>query len=488
MKQTLLQKYKAVMPEGAGAIFSIQIFATLSYSVFFSTLILYATNGMHLNDALAASVTGAFLALNYFLHLLGGSIGGRLMSYRSLFCIGICMLALGCVIFSFPTLPCFYWGLTIFLSGSGLMSTSINCMVTQLFEPEDKRRETAFLWIYSGMNVGFFTGFMISGYFHLQHLYQPLFLLSAVSNVVALGLMFYYWKLLKDRNTTFIDLPNKQKILLRSIGISLIVAMILIIRSLFEAPSLSNHFISAIGVGMFALIFGLSLKQSQPEAKRKMWAYIILSLSSIVFWALYLQAPMGLNLFIERNVDRNYLGILLAPQWVQNINTVIIIIGAPLLGVLFTSLRKRGTNISIPIQFCLALLLIGLGFIVLPIGIHFANATTGLVNFNWVLCSYILQSLGELFISPIGYAMVGELAPFRLRGLMMGMWMMLTGLAAVLSSHFTKLALMNDSLNPVITNPGFSHTFITLGLSAIGVSVLLLTLVPFLRRLITSRS
>src|SRR5438045_7098165 len=90
-KKTFLQKYKDIMPKGAGALFLIQIFATLSFSVLYSTLILYATKGLHMNDTLATSITGSFIALNYFLHLLGGYVGGRYLSYRSLFSLGMAL-------------------------------------------------------------------------------------------------------------------------------------------------------------------------------------------------------------------------------------------------------------------------------------------------------------------------------------------------------------------------------------------------------------
>src|SRR5690606_26086096 len=104
---------------------------------------------------------------------------------------------------------------------------------------------------------------------------------------------------------------------------------------------------------------------------------------------------------------------------------------------------------------------------ILPVGISLADAQ-GFTSFHWILVSYLLQSVGELFISPIGYAMVGQLAPLRLRGLMMGIWMMITGVAAILSDHFSKLALGgSESISPLATNASYSHTFGLLGWSAI---------------------
>ena len=212
-KQSFFQKFTDAMQTATGALFFIQIFSTLSFSVLYSTLILYATKGLHMNDTLATSITGSFIALNYFLHLLGGYIGGRYLSYRSLFGLGMLLQILGCILISVPDSNYLLWGLATFLGGSGLNVTCINCMVTQLFEPDDKRRETTFLWNYSGMNIGFFIGFFIGGYFHLQQTYRELFLLSAFGNLIAFVLTLYSWKLLKDRDTPFLDIINLKKYL-----------------------------------------------------------------------------------------------------------------------------------------------------------------------------------------------------------------------------------------------------------------------------------
>lgn len=483
MKKSFYAKYKDVMPTGAGALFLIQIFSTLSFSVLYSTLILYATKWLHMSDTLATSITGSFVALNYFLHLLGGYVGGRYLSYRSLFGIGMLLQVLGCILISVPDMNFLLWGLSAFLGGSGLNVTCINCMVTQLFEPDDKRRESAFLWNYSGMNVGFFVGFAIGGYFHLHQAYKELFILSALGNFIAFMLTVYNWKILRDRDTAFIETPKNNQQNLRLIGFAIIIALFFSLRVLLQHTDLCNQLILIIGAAMLVLITFLTLQQDTAIERKKMWAYIILAISSVTFWTLYQLAPMGLNLFLDRNVDRHIFGMLIAPQWVQNINTIVIIFGGPILSVFFTHLRERGININIPLQFSFALLLIGIAFAILPLGIRFADAQ-GYVDFSWIFACYVLQSVGELFISPIGYAMVGQLAPLRLRGLMMGMWMMISGIAAILSDHFSKVALgTTDSTDPLLTNPSYSQTFGMLGTTAIVIGILLFLAIPFVTRL-----
>jgi POT family proton-dependent oligopeptide transporter len=173
-----------------------------------------------------------------------------------------------------------------------------------------------------------------------------------------------------------------------------------------------------------------------PGERNKMWAYLILSLGSLVFWALYQMAPSGLQVFAVHNVDRHVWGIEVAPQWIQNINTVVIVVGGPTMAALFGRLRARGWKIDVPKQFAAALILMGMGFLALPVGIHFAD-DRGLVGFAWLFISYVFQSIGELLISPVGYAMIGKLAPRRYQGIMMGSWMLITGLASLFAGDFS---------------------------------------------------
>jgi POT family proton-dependent oligopeptide transporter len=194
-------------------------------------------------------------------------------------------------------------------------------------------------------------------------------------------------------------------------------------------------------------------------------------------------APSGLQLFAVNNVDRNVWGIEIAPQWIQNINTVVIVLGGPIMSALFVRLRARGWNIDIPKQFSLALLLMGLGFLALPAGIALTTER-GMVAFSWLFASYILQSIGELLISPIGYAMIGKLAPHRYQGVMMGSWMLVTGLASLFAGDFSGMIPEPGNAGPVTTNPVYAHLFAELGSGSLAVGVVLVLLIPFLRKLI----
>jgi POT family proton-dependent oligopeptide transporter len=203
-----------------------------------------------------------------------------------------------------------------------------------------------------------------------------------------------------------------------------------------------------------------------------------------VFWALYQMAPSGLQLFAVNNVNRHVWGIEVAPQWIQNINTVVIVVGGPLMSALFARLRARGWKIDVPRQFAVSLILMGLGFLALPAGIAFADGN-GMSAFSWLFVSYVFQSIGELLISPVGYAMIGKLAPRQHQGVMMGAWMLVTGLASVFAGDFSGLVPEPSEGSAVTTNPIYSKLFIELGCGSLVIGVVLVLLIPFLRRLIT---
>ena len=469
------------------ALFVIQIFSTLSFSVLYSTLVLFTTKGLHLRTDTAIAITGSFVAFNYFLHLLGGYIGGRFLSYRLLFSISMLFQTAGCLILSMLSLESLYWGLAIFLTGCGLNVTCVNCMLTQLFESHDKNRETAFLWNYSGMNIGFLIGFSMSGIFQMYENYSALFLFAGVSNVISLLITLCNWKYLKDIGTHLSHTVASKQFRLGIMGIVMLLVLSLSLRWLINHSEFSNEFIIILGIVMFLIIAGIAFQQRLKVAGKKIWAYFILCLASLVFWTLYQMAPMGLTLFVLHNVDRTVMGFTVPPQWLLNINTIIIIVAGPSLAYLCKKLRDKGFIIRIPIQFAMALILIGIGFTLLPVGIHFADSR-GVSGFSWVIVSYILQSLGEILISPIGYAMIGQLIPVKLQGLMMGTWLMVIGVSATLSNYFSQLGFAKTKFsNPLETNPIFSETFNFLGWSAIIAGGVLFILAPFLKRLIQEK-
>src|ERR1051325_4689951 len=484
--QFLKRRFSAA-PEGTAALFFIQIFSTLGFAVLYSTLVLYATKHLQLGVQEATALMGVFGAFNYGLHLFGGYLGGRFLSNRNLFVGGMALQVAGCACISTGTLAMFYVGLALFLTGSGLNVTCINMMLTQRFTPEDPRREGAFLWNYAGMNVGFFVGFSVAGHFQATESYSSLFIFATLGNFMAIILAFSNWKTLTDRNTSLLDAtPNqfRQRLL---VGIAIVIGLVPVVWFMLQRPGGTEKILKTICAGVALMLIYLTVRHSDRREKRNMTAYLILTIGSLMFWSLYQMAPNGLMLFAVNNVNLVIGPITIQPQWIQNINTVCIVLGGPVLAALFTRMRERGWKIDIPQQFAASLLLMAAAFLILPLGIKLAGGD-GKSAFVWLFASYVLQSVGELLISPIGYAMIGKLAPREYQGVMMGSWMLWTGLASLFAGDFSGMIPEPTGTTAAATNAGYAKLFAELGAGSLVVGVILLLLIPFLRKLITDKA
>jgi POT family proton-dependent oligopeptide transporter len=477
----------AAAPEGTAALFFIQIFSTLGFAVLYSTLVLYATRHLQFPVKLATALMGVFGAFNYGLHLFGGYLGGRFLSNRNLFVWGMALQVIGCACIAVGSAAMFYIGLASFLTGSGLNVTCINMMLTQRFTPEDPRREGAFLWNYAGMNVGFFVGFSVAGYFQGTESYSSLFIFATVGNFMAIILALFNWKTLADRNTPLLDATRKQFQVRHLAGIAIVIGTIPIVWFMLQRPGGTETLIKGICGAVALMLIYLTLRHPDRREKRNMTAYLILTIGSLMFWSLYQMAPSGLTLFAVHNVDLMIGSVEIQPQWIQNINTVVIAVGGPLLASFFPLMRARGWKIDIPKQFATSLILMALGFLILPLGIKLAGID-GRSAFVWLFMSYVLQSVGELLISPIGYAMIGKLAPRQYQGIMMGSWMLVTGLASLFAGDFSGMVPEPSGTTAIATNPEYVKLFAALGLGSLVVGVALVVLIPFLRRLITDKA
>src|SRR5437868_15076854 len=150
-------------------------------------------------------------------------------------------------------------------------------------------------------------------------------------------------------------------------------------------------------------------------------------------------------------------------------------------------MRAREWRIDIPKQFAASLLLMAVAFLILPLGIKLAGMD-GKSAFVWLFVSYVLQSIGELLIMPIGYAMIGKLAPKQYQGVMMGSWMLVTGLASLFACYVSGMIPEPTGTTAIATNPGYAKLFAELGAGSLAVGIVLGVLIPFLRKLITDKA
>ena len=268
--------------KGARALYFTQIFSNLSYCIIYSTLVLYGTETLKLSPILMTALMGSYVAFNYGLHFLGGYMGGRYISNRWLCVIGISFHAIACFIIAGTTYTTMMIGLSFFLAGSGLNTTCLNSMVTQLFDdPDDPRRERAFLYNYSGMMMGFLFGYTVSGYFQFTHSYGILFFIGGITSSIAVLFILIYWRYLYDKGTIFVALSRskKKKTMLKTYGILIIIIIALIF--LLHYSQLSNLILIFCAASLIIITIFIVSRQKAARDKRRMFVFLLFLIETL---------------------------------------------------------------------------------------------------------------------------------------------------------------------------------------------------------------
>ena len=205
------------------------------------------------------------------------------------------------------------------------------------------------------------------------------------------------------------------------------------------------------------------------------------------FWALYNQTFSSLTLFADRNMQQTFLGFGVNAEAMQFFNPLYIIILSPLISGLWVALSRNGLNPSIPTKFSLGVLFLGLGFLILPLGIHFFP-NQGTVSAWWLVISYFLQTIGELLLSPVGLSMITLLVPKRLVGMMMGVWFFAQAASFAFGGSIANMAAIPNNLTKLQSLAVYNHAFLLFGMISIGLVIVSFALVPFLKKLINQPS
>jgi len=368
-------------PRGLSTLFFTEMWERFSYYGMRGFLILYMVKALGFTDQHAGSVYGNYVGSVWLAAIGGGIIADRwLGQYRSVLVGGI-IIALGHFTLAFHPLPFFYAGLSLIVVGTGMLKPNVSALVGALYEDGDQRRDAGFSIFYMGINLGALIGPLVAGKIAEGIDWHLGFACAGVG--MTLGLIVYV--LLRRRlDPAIARLATRPKPVTVAAG---------------AAPSAPPAFTAG-------------------DWKRIAAIVVFFAFASL-FWGAYEQAGSTLNLFADRYVHLEAFGIKLYASWFVSVQAAFVIMLSPVFAWLWIKLGPRQP--SSPAKFALALLLMGLAFLILiPAG---AIAQTGVkVSPLWLVGLYFIEELGEVCLYPVGLSVVTKLAPKRILGLMMGVF------------------------------------------------------------------
>jgi POT family proton-dependent oligopeptide transporter len=386
--------------------------------------------------------------------------------------------------------------LSLISMGNGFFKPNISTIVGTLYEQGDRRRDSGFTIFYMGINLG-----SVLGQFFCPVLADLIGWWAGLS-LAGVGMLISYCLIQFDggRLTGYGERPQhapNKDVIIYICALLAVPVFIFLFSNLMNAaePEPGSGFIGYLAslplmgkllfgtfvVSVPAILIWSYAKGSRTEAQM-MTAAMVLIVFNVFFWTLFEQAGSSLTLFADRNTDRSVFGLftMSAPQ-TQQFNPFCIVIFAPVMSALWTFLAKRGLEPSIPIKFAIALAGVGAGFLFLVWGSTFAGAENNWqVGLWWLGGLYLLHSLAELCISPVGLSMITKLSIARVVGLMMGVWFLSISVAQYFAGIVAQFASV-ETVGGQVTNlkvslDTYTATFTTIAWIAIGAGVVLFLL------------
>jgi POT family proton-dependent oligopeptide transporter len=449
-------------PKGLYFLFFTEMWERFSYYGMRAIFILFMTKILLLKDNDASEIYGSYTGLVYLTPLLGGYLCDKYLGNRRSIIVGGILMALGQFLMFMSAsigqegVSVMWMALTAIIIGNGFFKPNISTMVGQLYPKGDRRIDSAFTIFYMGINLGAFFSPLVCGSMDFKYG----FLMACIGMVVSLiSFVLFQKKYLVSEEGKEIGLPVKKLDLVSSlmiVGSIGIIFFMLNFKQMFKTDTdIIGYFIYGAMILMPLII--LTDKSLTTLERNRIIVIFILAFFVIFFWGAFEQAGASLTLFADRQTDRHVLGWEMPASYFQSVNPLAVILLAPVLSMVWGFLYTRKLEPSSPKKMALGLALVALGYVVIAIAVK-GLGMSDKVSMWWLIGLYIIHSIGELCLSPIGLSMVSKLAPLRLSSLLMGTWFLANAAANKFAG--TLSALIPPTPDPASTEPVVYPSFV----------------------------
>ncbi len=489
-------------PRGLFYLFFAELWERFSFYGMRSLLVLYMTKELVFSDTMSFGVYAAYMSLVYLTPLIGGMIAERLLGYRKAVLLGGTFIASGHFLLCIEQPLFFYTSLSLIIIGCGFFKPNISSLVGSLYQKEDIRRDAGFTIFYMGINVGSSSAPLLCAWVASVYGWHYGFSLAGIGMLT--GLMFFYRGIKTQVFGQQGLIPDKEKYNKTTIGIR--NGQLVTVLAILSVPVVAlliyynhcQHYLVWIASIIIVVLLAYIYSTVNTQEKKRLLVVVYFTLLYLLFTAVFEQGGSSLTLFADRNV--NLVGLDAAGT--NSINGAFIVLLAVPLSALWTLLERKKSNPSSPFKLGAGLLLLGLGFVVFALGARRADelAKTPML---YLILGYFIQTVGELFLSPIGLSKMTELSPPKYISFILGVWFLgayygqffagkIAGLTTVtpgktslLASGWPgKVAAFISGLTPEISNTmgsGFQQLYAYVSVYAVfGVAAMLMGLIAIL--------
>jgi POT family proton-dependent oligopeptide transporter len=446
-------------PAGLSTLFFTEMWERFSYYGIRPLLVLFMTaalidGGFGFERTEASAIVGIYAACVYLASLPGGWIADRWLGLRRSISWGAVLIALGHLSIALSSVlaqRAFFAGLILIVMGTGLLKPNISAIVGDLYPEGGARRDAGFSIFYMGINVGALIAPLITGLLGERVGWHYGFGAAGVG--MLLGLVTYRMRAPATLGPLGMEpsgSPDEQRrvrtITFAGVGLIAVVVALAMAGVFTINPVAVGQRMRDVMLAMALVYFGYLFLFAGLDSgeKKRIAVIVVLFIFATIFWSAFEQAPTSLNLFAADFTDRVIFGWEVPILWLQSVNSLFVITLAPVFAALWVTMARRNMDLSSPAKFAFGLFFAGLGFLLMVAAANrvISAGEAARVSMLWLSGSYLLQTLGELSLSPVGLSSMTKLAPRRFVGQMMGVWFMASALGNLIAG------LVGGHVNP----------------------------------------
>lgn len=478
-------------PKGLYLLFVTEMWERFSYYGMRALFMLYMVQALLFDKEMASQVYGSYTGLVYLTPLIGGYIADRYWGNRRSIVIGAVTMAIGQFLLFLSA--CYFHhiemakylmfcGLGLLILGNGFFKPNISTMVGRLYTADDSRKDAAFTIFYMGVNVGstlaplvcglvgntghpedFKWGFLASSLGMLLaatvfQVFKNKYICDPEGNPVGMPPARQDAAAGKAHATTGSGQQNQKRTFLMGAGIVLLTLLFSVNWSgdaahLFaDADWIGSLIYATVIVMPLVIITDKSLTRTEQV---RIGVIYIIAFFVIFFWAAYEQAGASLTFFADEQTDRTIGGWEMPAAYFQSFNPIMIVTLAPLFAAFWSFLGRHGIEPSSPRKQAIGLFLLSMGYLFIAFGVK--NVEPGVkVSMIWLTGLYLIHTMGELCLAPIGLSLVYKLSPARFSSLLMGVWYLSTSaankFAGLLSGFYPEKGICKSFMGYPIEN------------------------------------
>ncbi|MDI3390445.1 oligopeptide:H+ symporter [Streptomyces sp. B-S-A8] len=421
-------------PRGLANLFMTEMWERYSFYGMRALLVLYLTatvaeGGLGIKTATAVAIYSVYNALVYLLALPGGWLADRLWGPRKTTGIGAAIIMVGHFTLALPWKGTFFAGLGLIALGSGLLKSNISTMVGHLYpDRNDPRRDSGFSIFYIAINIGAFFAPLTIGFVGQSVNWHLGFAMAGVG--MALGLVFFllgFRHLSSESDVVTSPMSDDERRSLVRKGLIWLVVAAVAYGIVIAAGSFTVDWIlwplTIIGL-LLPIWYLVKIKRDKDldaVEQKRMSAYVWFFVVAAVFWGIYDQTGSTLSLFAKESTANTLFGFDFPSSWFQSLNPLYVMALAPVFAAVWVVLNKRGKEPSTISKFANGVFLIGISFFVMMLA-QAAASGDAKVTPLWLCSVYLIQTVGELTLSPVGLSLTTKLAPAKYASQMMGVF------------------------------------------------------------------